>query len=81
MNKQSIPLITWTNEQHLAAIYPPFVLLLHKLGFHLAADSRKLFARIPEFWTHDHLYAVALRLGGIPLHHKQRWFIPLMLVI
>lgn len=65
VKKQSVPLIPWTSGQMLASTYRPFVLLLHKLGFHLGADTKKLFARIPEFWTADHLYMVANRLGPV----------------
>lgn len=65
VKKQSVPLIPWTNEQLKASTFQPFLLLLHKLGFHMAADARKLYARIPEFWTHDHLFSVARKLGPI----------------
>lgn len=45
---------------------PPYLLLLHKLGFHLPGDVGKLFPRIPHFWTSDVLLAVATKLGPIP---------------
>lgn len=45
---------------------PPYLLLLHKLGFHLPGDVGKLFPRIPHFWTSDVLLAVAIKLGPIP---------------
>lgn len=38
---------------------------MHKLGFHLPSDSGKLYVRIPEFWSVDILYNVALKLGSI----------------
>lgn len=65
MNKQSIPLVPFNAEQTKILVYQPFVLLLHKLGFHLPADANKLFVRIPEFWTADMLFAVAEKLGPI----------------
>ena len=41
------------------------ILLLHKLGFHLANDVGKLYPRIPHFWTPDVLYSVAEKLGTV----------------
>lgn len=81
VKKQPVPLIPWSNKQLVASLYQPFIILLHKLGFQLAADARKLFARIPENWTHEHLLSIAMMLGPIPIHLKQRWLIPLMLCI
>lgn len=66
MKKKSIPLVPFNSEQNEILVYQPFVLLLHKLGFHLPADANKLFVRIPEFWTSDILLAVAEKLGPIP---------------
>lgn len=63
--KQSIPLVTWSCDQHNIMQYQPFVLLLHKLGFHIASDVTKVFPRIPHFWTTDMLYSVAQKLGPI----------------
>jgi timeless protein len=63
--RQSIPLIPWTLEQNTVLTYPPFVLLLHKLGFHLPADVGKVFPRIPHFWTAEVLYATAQKLGTV----------------
>lgn len=45
--------------------YQPFLLLLHKLGFYLPADTGKTFAQIPNFWTADHVFNVAQQLGSI----------------
>ena len=42
-----------------------FILLLHKLGFHLPADVGKVFPRIPHFWSADHIYSIALKIGPI----------------
>ena len=42
-----------------------FILLLHKLGFQLPADVGKVFPRIPHFWSADHVYSVAAKLGPI----------------
>jgi len=42
-----------------------FILLLHKLGFHLPADVGKIYPRIPHFWAADHIYSIAAKLGNI----------------
>jgi Timeless PAB domain len=63
--RQSVPLVPWNLEQSTLLAFPPFVLLLHKLGFHLPGDVGKVFPRIPHFWTPDVLYATALKLGPI----------------
>ncbi|XP_017769876.1 PREDICTED: protein timeless [Nicrophorus vespilloides] len=60
-----IPVIPWTSEQNNALKHRPFVLLLHNLGFYLPADTGKIFVRIPDFWTADHLFSVAQQLGPI----------------
>ncbi|XP_055680869.1 protein timeless isoform X3 [Lutzomyia longipalpis] len=65
LKKQSIPVVPWTGEQCAVLVYQPFMLLLHKLGFHLPVDAGKLFIRIPEFWTADILYSIAEKLGPI----------------
>lgn len=65
MNHKSIPLVPYNAEQNKILVYQPFVLLLHKLGFHLPADANKLFVRIPEFWTPEILLTVAEKLGPI----------------
>lgn len=52
-------------EQKEILVYQPFVLLLHKLGFHLPADANKLFVRIPDFWTAEILFSIAEKLGPI----------------
>uniref|UniRef100_U5EZ31 Putative dna topoisomerase i-interacting protein n=1 Tax=Corethrella appendiculata TaxID=1370023 RepID=U5EZ31_9DIPT len=65
IKKQSIPIVPWNSEQNAILCYQPFILLLHKLGFHLPADANKLFVRIPEFWTADILYSIANKLGPI----------------
>lgn len=65
VKKQSIPVVPWTGEQCAVLLYQPFMLLLHKLGFHLPVDAGKLFIRIPEFWTADILYSIAEKLGPI----------------
>merc|ERR1719203_2455332 len=41
------------------------MLLLHKLGFHLANDVGKCFPRIPHFWSADHLFQLASKLGPV----------------
>lgn len=63
--KQSIPVVPWNSEQSVFHLYPPFMLLLHKLGFHLPADSGKIFVRIPTIWTADILYSVINKLGPL----------------
>ncbi|XP_063701363.1 protein timeless isoform X2 [Culicoides brevitarsis] len=65
LKNQSIPLVPWNSEQHLSLVYQPFVLLLHKLGFHLPDDTNKIWACIPNFWTADILFQVADKLGPI----------------
>lgn len=65
VKKKSIPLVPWNSEQTSILLYQPFVLLLHKLGFHLPADAGKLFVRIPDFWTADILYSTAQKLGPV----------------
>ena len=40
-------------------------MLLHKLGFHLAADVGKCFPRIPHFWSADHILQLVQKLGPI----------------
>lgn len=65
LKKKSIPVVPYNTEQAAIILYQPFVLLLHKLGFHLPADAGKIFVRIPEFWTADILYSTAEKLGPI----------------
>lgn len=62
---QSTPVVPWNNEQSTAIHNQTFLILLHRLGFHLPVDSGKLFVRIPNFWTPDVLFYVASRLGPI----------------
>nr|UQF78881.1 timeless [Gampsocleis gratiosa] len=63
--KQSIPVVPWSTDQKNILLYQPFILLLHKLGFHLPVDSGKLFVRIPNFWTPDVMFSIAQQLGPI----------------
>lgn len=65
LKKQSIPVVPWNQDQFAILSYQPFILLLHKLGFHMPADAKKMFVRIPEFWTADILYNIALKLGPL----------------
>lgn len=65
MKRQAIPVVPWNSEQSVVHLYPPFMLLLHKLGFQLPADSGKAFVRIPAFWTADILFNVAQKLGPV----------------
>ncbi|KAK9754625.1 Timeless PAB domain [Popillia japonica] len=60
-----IPLVLWTREHQDILKHQPFVLLLHKLGFYLPADTGKIFVRIPNFWTADYLLNIALQLGPV----------------
>ncbi|GLG92543.1 Protein timeless [Gryllus bimaculatus] len=62
---QSIPVVPWNSDQKKSLLYQPFMLLLHKLGFHLPADSGKVYVRIPNFWTPDVLFNIAQKLGPI----------------
>uniref|UniRef100_A0A0K8TSI5 Putative dna topoisomerase i-interacting protein n=1 Tax=Tabanus bromius TaxID=304241 RepID=A0A0K8TSI5_TABBR len=65
LKKKSIPVVPYNTEQATIMLYQPFVLLLHKLGFHLPTDAGKIFVRIPDFWTADILYSTAEKLGPI----------------
>jgi hypothetical protein len=70
---QSIPIIPWTHWQELLLMSPPYLLLLHKLGFHLPGDVGKLFPRIPHYWTSDVLLSVAGKLGPLPSNEKLKF--------
>lgn len=59
---QSVPLVAWNKQQEWGLQSEIFLMLLHKLGFHLATDVGKLFPRIPYFWSADHLYQLAQKL-------------------
>ena len=63
--KQSIPMIPWNKQQEMGLQSEAFILLLHKLGIHLPADVGKCFPRIPHFWSADHIYQLAQKLGPI----------------
>jgi len=63
--KQSIPLVPWNQIQYQGLQTEAFILMLHKLGFHLPADVGKVFPRIPHFWSADHIFTVALKIGPI----------------
>jgi hypothetical protein len=52
---------------------PPYILLLHKLGFHLPGDVGQIFPRIPQFWTADVLFSVATKLGALPPVDKMKF--------
>jgi len=62
---QSIPMVAWNKDQESGLQTETFMLLLHKLGFHLANDVGKCFPRIPQFWSADHLFQLALKLGPV----------------
>jgi len=66
LSKQSIPLVPFSREQNLGLQTEAFILLLHKLGFLLPADVGKVYPRIPYFWSADHMYGVAAKLGPLP---------------
>merc|ERR1712106_410989 len=63
--RQSIPLVPWNKIQYEGLQSEAFILMLHKLGFHLPADVGKAFPRIPHFWSADHIYSVATRIGPV----------------
>jgi len=65
LTKQSIPLVPWSRAQDQGLQTEAFILLLHKLGFLLPADVGKIFPRIPHFWSADHMYGLASKLGPI----------------
>ena len=62
---QSIPMVAWNKNQESGLQTETFMLLLHKLGFHLATDVGKCFPRIPHFWSADHIYNLALKIGPV----------------
>ena len=62
---QSIPMVAWSKGQESGLQTETFMLLLHQLGFHLAADVGKCFPRIPHFWSADHLYNLALKVAPV----------------
>jgi len=63
--KQSIPLVPWNRIQYQGLQTEAFILMLHKLGFHLPADVGKVYPRIPHFWSADHIFTVASKIGPI----------------
>ncbi|XP_076312496.1 protein timeless-like [Tachypleus tridentatus] len=63
--KQSISIVPYNEAQELALYSDLFVQLLHKLGFHLPADTGRVYPRIPCFWTADILFNVATKLGAV----------------
>jgi timeless protein len=66
---QSIPMVAWNKNQECGLQTEHFILLLHKLGFHLATDVGKCFPRIPDHWPADHLYHLALKVGPLNKQH------------
>ena len=58
-------MIPWNKQQEMGLQSEAFILLLHKLGIHLPADVGKCFPRIPHFWSADHIYQLAQKLGPI----------------
>ena len=58
-------MVAWNKNQESGLQTETFMLLLHKLGFHLANDVGKCFPRIPHFWSADHLFQLALKLGPV----------------
>jgi len=70
LTKQSIPLVPWSRTLDQGLQTEAFILLLHKLGFHLPADIGKLFPRIPHFWSADYMYGLASKLGPIQDNHR-----------
>ena len=64
---QSIPLVPWNRSQCQGLQTEAFILMLHKLGLQLPADLGKVFPRIPHFWSADHTYSVAFKLGPIDI--------------
>ncbi|XP_058452711.1 protein timeless [Malaya genurostris] len=65
LKKTSIPVVPWNHDQSTFLTYQPFVMLLHKFGLHLPTDAKKIYIRIPEFWTADILYSKAQMLGPL----------------
>jgi timeless len=65
VKNQSVPLVTWNMDQSNSMSYKPFVMLLHKLGFILPTATKKMFVRIPNFWSIRNMHDIALELGPI----------------
>ncbi|XP_050361503.1 protein timeless [Nymphalis io] len=60
-----IPLVPWNGQQASICKDLKFLLLLHKLGFHMPVDTGKVFISIPNFWTPDFLYEMAGKISPI----------------
>ena len=56
-------MVAWTKQHESGLQTETFLMLLHKLGFHLASDVGKLFPRIPHYWSTDHIYQLVQKLG------------------
>lgn len=67
MLNQPIPLVPWNDEQWHLSTVPPFLKLLHKLGFLLPNENGTLFARIPHFWTAKYMFKVAQTLSPVDI--------------
>ena len=67
---KSIPIVAWNKQQESGLQTETFIMLLHKLGFHLAADVGRLFPRIPHFWSAEHIVQVINKLG--PIRNRDR---------
>ena len=70
MINKSIPIVAWNKQQESGLQTETFLMLLHKLGFHLAADVGRLFPQIPHFWSADHIVQVINKLG--PIRNRDR---------
>ncbi|XP_022222457.2 protein timeless isoform X2 [Drosophila obscura] len=68
IKQKSIPVVQWNNEQSATLLYQPFVLLLHKLGIQLPVDAGSIFARIPDYWSPEKMYGLAMKLGTVDKH-------------
>ena len=62
--------MAWNKQQESGLQTETFIMLLHKLGFHLAADVGRLFPRIPHFWSAEHIVQVINKLG--PIRNRDR---------
>ena len=58
-------MVAWTKQQVSGLQSEIFVMLLHKLGFHLPADMNKLFPRIPHYWSAEHIHQLVQKLGPV----------------
>lgn len=58
-------IVPWTEEEAAALNSELFLFLLHQMSLLPRADDGALFPRIPNEWSVDTLYSVALFFGPV----------------